>query len=445
VTPDTPVHGDVDSPVVVIGAGIGGLCLAVRLALAGLRPVVLEGSSRIGGRLATDELDGFRMSSGALALAHGDTLEDTFDLAGVPYELVTPEPSVAIRSGEEDITAPGGIWRDLAQADPAGIGRLTAALRTAGLPGSEGAELTVQEWVAQYTSDPTAHGLFHSMCITMFTANHDQVPISELGEIIRRTGGFKDFGFVPAGASDLVAGLASVVESHGGTIRLDAPVTRILVRDGRAVGVEVTAADGTTETVSARAVVSNAGPQRTAALVEPGPWTAALDERVRDLQPCTLFALYFATTYEVSPHPGIWTFTDFERVCSMGTISTACPEWAPPGWHLYFANSVPPTSRLDDFDEDEEFALMVADLRRFAPDLFTDERSRVVRFRTYTGLDTPAHRVLPGTEVSTTTPVPGLYDVGDGAKPVGWVGTSGSAESARLVAEELLAEQLVTR
>ena len=48
------------------------------------------------------------------------------------------------------------------------------------------------------------------------------------------------------------------------------------------------------------------------------------------------------------------------------------------------------------------------------------------------------HRVLPGTEVSTTTPLPGLWEVGDGVKPVGWVGTSGAAESARLVAAELV-------
>jgi phytoene dehydrogenase-like protein len=264
------------------------------------------------------------------------------------------------------------------------------------------------------------------------------VPISELGEIVRRTGGFKDFGFVPAGGSDLVGGLAAVLETHGGSIRLETAASRILVRDGRAAGVEITSADGSVDTLLASAVVSNAGPQRTADLVEPGPWTAAFDERVRDLQPCTLFALYFATTYDFSPHPGIWTFTDFDRVCSMGSISTMCPEWTVPGWNLYFANSVPPTDQLRDFDEDKELELMIKDLRRVGPDLFTDDRSRIVRFRTYAGLDTPAHRVLPGTEVSTTTPVAGLYEVGDGAKPVGWVGTSGSAESARLVADLLV-------
>jgi len=56
---------DGDAPVVVIGAGLAGLCCALDLADAGVRVVVLESSDRPGGRVATDvHPDGFLLDRG---------------------------------------------------------------------------------------------------------------------------------------------------------------------------------------------------------------------------------------------------------------------------------------------------------------------------------------------------------------------------------------------
>ncbi|GAB4016387.1 NAD(P)/FAD-dependent oxidoreductase [Spirosoma migulaei] len=54
----------VDSPVVIIGAGIAGLTCAVYLKQAGIDALVLEASDGVGGRVRTDYVDGFQLDRG---------------------------------------------------------------------------------------------------------------------------------------------------------------------------------------------------------------------------------------------------------------------------------------------------------------------------------------------------------------------------------------------
>ncbi len=55
---------DATAPIVVVGAGLAGLACARHLTRAGRRVQVLEASDGVGGRVRTDEVDGFRLDRG---------------------------------------------------------------------------------------------------------------------------------------------------------------------------------------------------------------------------------------------------------------------------------------------------------------------------------------------------------------------------------------------
>src|SRR6267143_1734296 len=86
-------HQRVDA--VVIGAGAGGLCAAARLTHAGLHTIIVDDKSRVGGRASTEEIDGFTVNIGAIAIELGGVFEETFNTVGAPLDIRTPEPARA--------------------------------------------------------------------------------------------------------------------------------------------------------------------------------------------------------------------------------------------------------------------------------------------------------------------------------------------------------------
>src|ERR1700716_1949481 len=95
---------------VVIGAGAGGLCAAARLAHAGLHTLVVDDRGRIGGRASTEEIDGFTVNIGAIAIELGGVFEETFDTVGAPLDIRTPEPASSFFIDGKLIDVGRGGW-----------------------------------------------------------------------------------------------------------------------------------------------------------------------------------------------------------------------------------------------------------------------------------------------------------------------------------------------
>ncbi|MEV4969913.1 NAD(P)/FAD-dependent oxidoreductase [Streptomyces scopuliridis] len=83
----TAHHADV----VIIGAGLAGLAAAHHLTSAGVRVSVLEAAPHVGGRMATDRVDGFRLDRGGrLLTASYPELLRTPGLEGAALRMFSP-------------------------------------------------------------------------------------------------------------------------------------------------------------------------------------------------------------------------------------------------------------------------------------------------------------------------------------------------------------------
>lgn len=87
------------SRVVVVGAGLGGLAAAARLAALGHRVTVCESAPTVGGKLGVVEREGFVFDTGPSLLTIPRLLTDLFDDTGGPADLpVTPvDPACVYR------------------------------------------------------------------------------------------------------------------------------------------------------------------------------------------------------------------------------------------------------------------------------------------------------------------------------------------------------------
>ncbi|MGB1610682.1 MAG: FAD-dependent oxidoreductase, partial [Ilumatobacteraceae bacterium] len=78
-------------PVVVVGAGLAGLSCAVTLHRAGVDTIVIEASDGVGGRVRTDQVDGFLLDRGfQVMLTAYPELHRQFDVEALDLRSFDP-------------------------------------------------------------------------------------------------------------------------------------------------------------------------------------------------------------------------------------------------------------------------------------------------------------------------------------------------------------------
>jgi phytoene desaturase len=281
------------SRVVVVGAGVGGLSVAARLAARGHEVTVCERAETVGGKLGRLErhtpIGTFRFDTGPSLLTMPEVFADLFAATGDPWPAgLRPQrldPLIRHRFVDGTRLDTGGdldevcARMDAAFGPPAGADwrRLTArteliwnAVRGPFLesPISGVRDLARQatrlgdlrtiapgrtlRWLGErYLTDPRQRMLFERYAT--YTGSDPRRAPAALGVVPfveQRFGGW----YLRGGLRTLADELAGRVIALGGTIRTGTEVTRILVEGGRASGVRL--ADG--GRLAADVVVANA-------------------------------------------------------------------------------------------------------------------------------------------------------------------------------------------
>ena len=282
--------------VAIAGAGHNGLVAAAYLARAGMTVELFERRDIAGGACVTEELwPGVRASPGAytLSLLRSEILRD-LDLAShglvvAPHEpyLFAPLPDGRrVVTWSSPVRTRGQIAADWSEADAAAYaerserwGAAAARARPLMLEPADrerwldavGPEILDGSIADDLRSIPSEEvrvpfaiqGLIGTLAApedpgTAFVAFYH-----DLGDAAGSPGAW---GYARGGMGAVTGALRGAAEAAGARVHLEAPVERVLVEDGRAVGLLLE--DG--REVRSRAVLSNADPLRTARLAGVG-------------------------------------------------------------------------------------------------------------------------------------------------------------------------------
>ena len=419
--------------VIVVGAGAGGLLTAARLAHRGYRTLVAERLGHVGGRASTRDVDGFKVNNGAIVIETDGITQETFAEVGAAFDVRVPDPPVLYRIGGKDVDVTGGGWgyllSRLTRHGAKLLSGLADARRDEGLPDEQ---LSTADWLSRFTRNEAVHGIFRSMCGSVFAVGADELPARVFLTYFTRKSAFKTFGFCPQGTIGIWESLAKTITAAGGQVWLRTEVRSLTLENGLVTGA-VIERGGQAERVRARVVISDAGPAATVRLVGDGNLPPGYTDAVKRAdRPCAMISVNFASREPLMTAPGLLSFATARRLCYAANFTATCPEMAPDGWHLFVGTAVPQPA-IGNFDETAETALLLADLHEQLPGF---DRARILS-TVVTRDDWPPQRAVAGFDLPHDTPIANLWNVGDGVKEYANGGTTACAETAQLVARQV--------
>lgn len=436
-----------DYDVAIIGSGVGGLCAGALLAHAGYRVVLAEREVRLGGRCSTEEIEGYRLSTGAVALHRGGTFEGVYRKVGAPLELVDmPHQFYRIGSIEgRPYTMPpkGAIAALLDIASTVEthrarlLGRMAREVATArimhffgqAVQGKEKADdIPFRDWLSRYTENELVHQTFDAISCNVTSYHTHEITAPEMFALFARMATYPALGVSPYGNEANMKSLAQAIQSRGGSVWTECPVKRILIHNGKARGV-IIEKEGRVEEITCGAVISNIGPRNTVNLAGREHFPEEHLRIVENLVRVGMILVHVASDVPLCLENGELggaLLVGKRRLTSVFPLTNFSRALAPPGKHLLYAVGSPPSYRRP-IDIEEEFEQTKLDLEEQFPALA--HSGRILKFEVvFQDLPCPGSPRVP-----VSTPIPNLFNVGDGVQKVGSGGTSAAAESAEAV------------
>lgn len=403
---------------IIIGAGISGLSCAIHAARAGRKVLVLERSSRIGGRGRSDTLEGFTMNIGPHALYPRS--KELLSALGVEVDGGMPGVGLTMRMGERVHPLPTGALEILASGALSAAGKVQVVARLKDVLIGDPARLdgvTVAEWLAS-VSDPSARGVIEALVrVSTYTSAPDRVPAGVALRQLRAGGVW----YLDGGWQSIVDGLERRARELGVNIRTSARVDKIA--SGAVTHVVV---DG--EKIACGEAIVTLSPKQTVTLLD-GAASHELTAFAARARPTRAACLDVALRTLPRPHPRLVLGVDRPTYLS---VHSKTAKLAPEGGAvIHLAHYLAP-------DEEIDPGALRRELERELDLAQPGWREHVVETRWAPAIVTM--NALPEVDLArpSDSGVHGVYLAGD------WVGPKGllldaCLESAREVGERLRA------
>ncbi|MFI5913725.1 phytoene desaturase family protein [Dactylosporangium sp. NPDC051541] len=389
------VEGRTDR-VVVVGAGLGGLAAAIRLAAAGRSVTLLEREDHPGGRAGRLELDGYEFDTGPTVLTMPELLEDVLGTVGedlatwLPMRKLDPAYRAHFPDGSTlDVIADtarmaGEVARVCGSREADGYLRFVDHARelwalerddfidrnldrpqdlvTANLWRliRRGGFGRLQSKVDSYFKDPRTRRIFSFQAMYAGVSPHRALALYAVIAYLDSVAGVY---FPEGGIHAVPRALAGVAEKHGVEIVYGAEVNRVEVSNGRATGVST--ADG--RRFPADVVVLNPDlPVAYRDLLPPTRWRNPLLGPLRYSPSCVVLHVGSSQSYGAIAHHNIhfgrlWR-ESFDEVIDQGRLMSdpsllvtnpthTDPSLAPDGKQTYYVLAPTPnlTAKLLDW------------------------------------------------------------------------------------------------
>jgi len=269
----------------VIGAGFGGLALAIRLQAAGIPVTLLEGRAKPGGRAYVYEQDGFTFDAGPTVLTAPSVIDDLFAAGGrrredyIEFEPLTPFYRLIWDDGTtfDYVGEEAALEAEIARLSPEDIDGyrrfreyskavfkegyeklahvpfldIWSMLRAAPQLIRLQSQRSVYGMVARFIKDEKLRQAFSYHTLLVGGNPFSTSAIYALIHTLELKWGVH---FPRGGTGALVAALARLFTDLGGELRLNAPVDEILTDAGGVSGVRLKSG----EVLASRFVASNA-------------------------------------------------------------------------------------------------------------------------------------------------------------------------------------------